>query len=762
MRKGLWVVAVTVALQCSAAWGAAFSPMVRPTDRFPWMQGARTTPSTPDIPPVLPPPAAGATLPQTYDLSAFDLTVGTLRYIAPAGTGNDANGCTAGLPCLSIARALAVGSNGDAIIARGGLYRDNNLGSGNGFNKQMKIRSYPGETAEFRGSIDVTASTWTTEAGAGEGGVSLKWVAYTEQPITSGFGDFGNGQSITGGGGGVGRFPDLAWIGSCTAGPYQSRCGRLTQVLHKNLVSNGEFWVDGTFQLAGTASATNNSTTLTGSSTFFTSDLNVGDSITISGQTRTIATIPSATSLTVTVAFSPAISAQKVQRNGLHRLYITSSDQAQSNIEVSDEDNFLSINTTDVELYGIRVTRYSPSGSDFGAVDVNAQVASTTGFGDRFRCDNVSFEDIGYTSVFMNGVTADKVEDADFYYCSILRGGVIGISGQLWDDSTITGVNVYQMDYDKEFTTNIGSAAIKVTRCKNLTVEASELRDGDAQGLWFDQSCRHIIVGSNQITGNRTGVFFELSSDLWLVNNIMTAVDSNALKFGGGSNGLYAINNTMIGGPGVVGVYTDKRSSLSPLCADPSVSASAGSTCGNLGTLTSDRRSPYDDDRVNWAPGINAFYNNIVAYPTATDGLCQAFGTLICITDNNSGTSLASTLILHQPFTTVMGFPVPQTYIDYNIWQGGSFIAGLPNTTNNNTLTYASVGALSSALSGPPYNLTGGQENNSLATPGLVNPDGTPTPALAALHNTAKPIPTDAIINQYLAPGFQHFGVGYQ
>lgn len=64
---------------------------------------------------------------------------------------------------------------------------------------------------------------------------------------------------------------------------------------------------------AGTV-ATVGTTTLTGTGTYFT-DYNVGDNITISGETvRTIATITSDTSLTVTVAFSNTASGKTFTR----------------------------------------------------------------------------------------------------------------------------------------------------------------------------------------------------------------------------------------------------------------------------------------------------------------------------------------------------------------------------------------------------------------------------------------------------------------
>jgi hypothetical protein len=96
--------------------------------------------------------------------------------------------------------------------------------------------------------------------------------------------------------------------------------------LFKNTAPNER----GTVSTAGT-------TTLTGTSTYFT-DYQVGDTILVSGETvRTIATITSNTSLTVTVAFSTTASSLTfthatiiktgVQNYSLHRKLLTLSDR---------------------------------------------------------------------------------------------------------------------------------------------------------------------------------------------------------------------------------------------------------------------------------------------------------------------------------------------------------------------------------------------------------------------------------------------------
>lgn len=58
---------------------------------------------------------------------------------------------------------------------------------------------------------------------------------------------------------------------------------------------------------AGTGTMATSGTNVTGVGTAFTSEVAVGDRITVSGQTRIVATVPGNTSLTVTVAFSPDV-----------------------------------------------------------------------------------------------------------------------------------------------------------------------------------------------------------------------------------------------------------------------------------------------------------------------------------------------------------------------------------------------------------------------------------------------------------------------
>ena len=67
--------------------------------------------------------------------------------------------------------------------------------------------------------------------------------------------------------------------------------------------------VQGAAAVTGTGTVSSSGTTVTGASSAFTTQLNVGDIIIASGQTRTVTAITSATVLTTDIAFNPAIGA---------------------------------------------------------------------------------------------------------------------------------------------------------------------------------------------------------------------------------------------------------------------------------------------------------------------------------------------------------------------------------------------------------------------------------------------------------------------
>lgn len=173
-------------------------------------------------------PTVGAVLPITYDLSSL---TGTIRYVAPNGSDSN-NGTSINSPVATLSRAISLTTTANStIVVRGGEYRNQNTLSISGSGRNgLKIIAYPGEIPVFIGSQAVSSSSgWTTEG-------SLRYRSYTPRPLQDGGGvSFSNTSSMTNlTGDGVGRYADQAWQGDTP----------LKQVLNKNQVTDGKFFVD--------------------------------------------------------------------------------------------------------------------------------------------------------------------------------------------------------------------------------------------------------------------------------------------------------------------------------------------------------------------------------------------------------------------------------------------------------------------------------------------------------------------------------------
>lgn len=184
------------------------------------------------IPPVLfeePAKNAGAHLPITDTVASWG---GTARFIAPNGAGTK---CTETEPCAKLSDAQNVASNGDPIIARGGVYTNaGNTWNGSAWSSEwfitkqgIKLVAYPGELPVFDGSQVLTS--FTVEG-------SYKWAAYQPMPCSNGFGitfctESGNDNLN---GDNIGKLPDQAWIDGVA----------LKQVTNKTELAAKKFWVD--------------------------------------------------------------------------------------------------------------------------------------------------------------------------------------------------------------------------------------------------------------------------------------------------------------------------------------------------------------------------------------------------------------------------------------------------------------------------------------------------------------------------------------
>lgn len=573
--------------------------------------GISVSDSPPVDPPPPPDPQPGATLPNTRTLVDIDATYGTLRYISPIGT--DTGACTsAGSPCLLLSYAYTQSVAGDAIIFRDGTYSSVARQTINKAN--LGLIAYPDETPIIDGST-AAITGWTVEG-------SLKYRSYTAQPITDarsvGLPTCGN-QTATSPNC-VGRYSDQFYVGSTESKQRYSK---------NDIDATGEFWVDQTITLPGTGTATNNSTTLTGSGTNFL-QFKTGDSITVGGQTKTINTIPSNTSLTVTVAFSPAISGQAITRNGNSRLYVWGTEDVTAAKVCGTPDGFLTVNVAGVRVEGLTVTRYCNEPDDFGIIVVNAG-------GDQFHAKNNVFSHSSFEWFTPNGTSTDQLEDFTLEFSTIEDTNWSGILGTYQDDQYIHKNIFEDMDPNDEFTNSPVSGAVKTTRSIRNIFDYNVMSRVSMHCLWLDQSNwdNNIIAGNVISNCSGNGVFFEISQELYLLDNYIHSNGNDALKFAGSSE-LIAWNNTFVGGPDVVGIYTDSRTK---------------SWCSNYLLTPTFCLSGADSDRdkaraipaeLDWFPRISTWKNNIAAYPSGSGGLCSV-NTVVCITRLNSCTQTTQT-----------------------------------------------------------------------------------------------------------------------
>lgn len=587
--------------------------------------------------------AAGAQLPITYNLASLN---GPIKYVATTGSDTTGTG-TAAAPYASLSRAISAAADNDAIVIRGGTYRQGDIVIPAA--KSLRIMAYPGEIPVFNGA-DAAATGWATEG-------LFKYHAYAPQPVVDGYGiTFSTGMNLNGDG--VGKFSDQAWVGTATQ----------QQVTTKAAVVAGKFWVDRT-----------NS-----------------------------------------------------------RLYMTAADVDRGGIEYSSKDVFMNVNAPNSSLEGIRITRFSSNPGDGAAL----RFLSTADFS---VVRNVEVSETSFIAVsYAGGVGGSDILTDGLMQNVTLRGSNwMGVSPVYTDRMTFDKMLITGMNPHNEFSFSPQSGAIKTSRTRQTKVLNSDINNNNSHGIWFDQSNIDADIADNHVTDNSgTGVFYEISHDILLIDNYIDAsAGQQAVKLAG-SSGLKLVNNTLLGGRDPVGIYVDSRSK--PGCANPTLPLCAGANPSSQDTIR-----PYDPD-LTWIPSLDLMINNILAYP-AVGGLCgTTVSTGMCITDSNQTATVPLQTVIHQANASR---GLPRTQISGNVYANGT--GNIIRTPIGN---YTTTAAFATAMAAAPVNIAGFEANGRTGN-SWVAPTGTPTPALSAVHAEATPLPTDVDINQYLAPNTRHFGV---
>jgi hypothetical protein len=413
------------------------------------------------------------------------------------------------------------------------------------------------------------------------------------------------------------------------------------------------------------------------------------------------------------------------------RIYLSGTDVAKGNIEVSNLRKFASISAAGTVLEGFRVMRFSNTASDYGTVSVNGTAHATVLRNVEIR--EAAFQAVQYSGSGSGALAGARLEDVTIADCNWM-----GIAANVVDDLVMRRVELRGMNQFSEFSLAPQSGALKTSRNRGVKVLDSVIANNKSHGLWFDQSNVDVDVVGNTMSGNTgSAVFFEISDDLLLADNVISAPGEKAVRLHG-SSGLKVVNNTIVGGAEPVGIYTDSRSM--PGCADPSMPLCPNSYASDRDSL---RPRPAT---LDWMPRLDLMLNNVIVYPSGS-GWCGTTTFCITLTSGTASTTLGA--VIHKADPTR---GIPQTVINGNVYANGT-----GSVIHAADRTYTTATAFASVLAAAPVSISGAEANSKTGN-SWVNPDGTPTAALAAAHDQAAPIPTHPNLNQYIPAGTRHYG----
>lgn len=430
------------------------------------------------------------------------------------------------------------------------------------------------------------------------------------------------------------------------------------------------------------------------------------------------------------------------------RMYLTSSDAAKSSIEVSKYDQLFYIGAPNTKLEGIRIRRYSDPAARYGVVTINASADGT-------KLTNVEILDSAEmaSKVTGDGGAKNINQNVTFKNVTIDKSGWMGVNANYTDNFTMDAVKITNLNLDNEYNGSPQTGALKTSRSRYIKVLNSEFDNMNGAGLWFDQSNVDVDMANNTIKNvSGASVFFEISDDLLMVNNYIESSGANAVEIVS-SSGAKLVNNTLVGGKDPLGIYVDPR-------------AVAGCSTPNGGCTYIYANSDWDTVRpipstLDWMTKIDLLVNNVVVQKAANDSRYCGPAPICYMQTNKTGhVGLKDAIHKADPSRGI-----PQTFMDDNIYAN----VGQYAVRTQESGSYTNVAAWSSFLAGSPVGISGLEVGSKSGSGWASTTDGTPTAALAAIHNQATQIPNSlngnfstATINnimEYVNNGAQHYGV---
>ena len=251
----------------------------------------------------------------------------------------------------------------------------------------------------------------------------------------------------------------------------------------------------------------------------------------------------------------------------------------------SDGDHTNGNATINGKYYEIATYDKAFAGEDLGgdnALKKNVTINNITFFGyaenaftagDNWQILHCEFTYMHREAVDLRG-KAVKVEGNHFY-----RNNNISISGRTNSKETVQGPadassvitynRIERTNFLKLFDKKWQSAALKVTRNRNLEIAFNYVFDNDeAVGLWVDVYADDVHIHDNVVRNNYRGIFYEISTRGEIYQNVIENHSSSGIIVGN-SNHTNVTNNTVYDAETGILINQDTRDYLPKNSDDP-------------------------------------------------------------------------------------------------------------------------------------------------------------------------------------------------
>ncbi|KQO11417.1 hypothetical protein ASF06_01825 [Agreia sp. Leaf244] len=321
---------------------------------------------------------------------------------------------------------------------------------------------------------------------------------------------------------------------------------------------------------------------------------------------------------------------------------IVGTDPSGASVVASTLVRAMTVQSPNSVVQGIGIRRYAPSIPDMGAV----------------RLDNTakgaSVRDVYITEMATTGLSV-AAPNATITSVTSSNNGFLGVHS-VYADGTTWSKMLIENNNTEQFNSSPAAGGMKITRARNVSVDASVVRNNIGNGLWFDESVYNASVTNSSITGNaHHGLMFELSQKFVAANNYVADNADAGIKIYS-SGGADLVNNTVVRNWMNVYVVQDKR------------------RASNTSEPGHDPRQPLPDPTVPWYVQNVSVLNNVIGEAQAGTG-CS-----LCIQDSTKvRTGGQMNITLRGNLFTRLDAKTPTSLI---MWPNGS--AG---TVNYKTVT---------------------------------------------------------------------------